>query len=178
MGTGMPTMAQIASYWRNVTDELGDTEELGDRFYGLFRGWGEPFCFACGWMPPVDDTQPQERAWTDAASWLERAHIIPRSFGGDNACANLIPLCRACHRSIDARVFAGAIVGRSAFLRAVRETAKCGHGSQLFTDWLYGPDIDGQRESAMADLRTLRRDHPDMETVWAHYEQLVMSITR
>lgn len=124
----MPSMADIARYWSE--EWIGDRRDnqpclvertFGNRFHSLMIGWGEPFCFGCGWLPPVNDEQGLDRAWSDAGSYLYRAHIVPNSFGGEDAAFNLIPLCAYCHSSLDKRVFSGEIVGYESFCKAVYE---------------------------------------------------------
>lgn len=51
----------------------------------------EPFCFRCG-------DEPDVAAWSDANSYLERAHIIDRVFDGLDVPQNLAPLCKPCHK--------------------------------------------------------------------------------
>ena len=46
----MPTLNKIAEWWADQ-----DTDPTyGDRLSVI--GLGEPFCFRCGWLAPVDDT--------------------------------------------------------------------------------------------------------------------------
>ena len=56
------------------------------------HGLGErPHCVGCGYLPPCE-------TWIEAASYLERAHIIDRWAGGLDGPQNLAPLCGPCHR--------------------------------------------------------------------------------
>lgn len=55
-----------------------------------FIGWGEPFCFACGWLPPV------RKGWPSSTRWLDRAHLHDRIFGGPDEPGNLAMLCHLC----------------------------------------------------------------------------------
>jgi hypothetical protein len=87
----MPEMNAIVKYWR-----AQDRPELES----FFIGWGEPFCFACGWLPPVEDGRPD--SWARAASWLDRAHLHDRCNGGPDEPHNLVPLCHLCHDEMPA----------------------------------------------------------------------------
>lgn len=62
----------IVDYWSKYEDELG-----------LAIDWSEAheLCWRCGYK-----------------SKLERCHIIPHSLGGSEEPANLVLLCRRCHR--------------------------------------------------------------------------------
>jgi hypothetical protein len=72
-------------------------------------GWGEPFCFKCGWLSPVPEAAdyPTEwsyervinKVWNSAAGWLERAHLQDHWAGGGSEPLNLVPLCPLCHES-------------------------------------------------------------------------------
>ncbi len=44
-----------------------------------------------------------ERCWVCDEVWTELHHILARSHSGDDVVANLAPLCRECHRRIEAR---------------------------------------------------------------------------
>lgn len=79
----MPTMKQIVDYWH---------ENEQPWLKGWYIGWGEPFCFACGWLPPIWDG-----SWSLAHRWLDRAHLHDRAFGGPDEPSNLVPLCHLCH---------------------------------------------------------------------------------
>ncbi|MET7671140.1 HNH endonuclease [Micromonospora luteifusca] len=92
----MPTLYGIVQYWR------GSYEEVFPSLEAAYIGWGEPFCFRCGWLAPVDDTQatPAE-TWNSARGWLDRAHLQDLALGGSNGPENLVPLCRQCHDIMD-----------------------------------------------------------------------------
>lgn len=77
----MPTMGRIVDYWRDHAEAW---------LLAHYIGWGEPFCFACSWLPPVD-------SWSAASAWLDRAHLQDRANGGPDDAANLVPLCHLCH---------------------------------------------------------------------------------
>ncbi|MDQ1249558.1 MAG: endonuclease [Actinomycetota bacterium] len=87
----MPSMNAIIDYWRSQ-----DRPEI----YSHVIGWGEPFCFACNWLPPVHDGRPD--SWTKAGSWLDKAHLHDRIDGGADEPHNLVPLCHLCHHAMPA----------------------------------------------------------------------------
>lgn len=102
-----PSLPRIVFAW----DELGSDGLRGvfpeNRALGI--GWGEPFCFRCGWLAPVLEAadHPREwdfrraisRVWNDSSGWLERAHLHDRRFGGGDEPLNFAPLCVLCHLS-------------------------------------------------------------------------------
>jgi hypothetical protein len=71
-------------------------------------GWGEPFCFRCGWLSPSKEAADYPRhwpagraidaAWEAASGWLERCHLQDHRFGGTADPLNLVPLCVLCHQ--------------------------------------------------------------------------------
>lgn len=61
---------------------------------GRRKVWLEGRCRACG------------------AGHLERHHLVPRSLGGDDVDANLIPLCLLCHDAFERSPSHRRIVGR------------------------------------------------------------------
>lgn len=82
----------VAEYW------LG-TEEGRRRFPGnaALIDFGEPSCFACGFQATRVDEPPEIwQVWSKAV--LDRAHLIPRTLGGDDEAPNLVLLCSDCHR--------------------------------------------------------------------------------
>ncbi len=44
-----------------------------------------------------------DRCWVCDEPWTELHHILARSHSGDDVVVNLAPLCRECHRRIEAR---------------------------------------------------------------------------
>ena len=89
---GTPTLHQIAQYW------MGEYPETFPNLYAKMIGWGEPFCFRCGWLAAVNDTLPDLRdVWNSAGGWLEKAHLHDHALGGPMEPANLVPLCHHCH---------------------------------------------------------------------------------
>jgi len=74
----MPTKRMIKANWEPyllLLEKFDSPEEL----------WEDDYCFACGLKPY-------------ATSKTERAHIIPRVYGGDDTVDNLHLLCKKCHR--------------------------------------------------------------------------------
>jgi hypothetical protein len=83
--------AAIAEYWL-------DTEEgrCALPANAAMIDWGEPSCFACGWMATDPDEEPiLWRVWNRAQ--LQRCHLIPHALGGDDSPPNLVLLCSRCH---------------------------------------------------------------------------------
>jgi len=97
----MPSLTRIADWWMHP--------ERASAFPGLAAwalGWGEPFCFRCGWLAPVppaaicNGQTLAKDPWRWAKGWLERAHLAEHSEGGPDAPENLVPLCGLCHRQM------------------------------------------------------------------------------
>lgn len=86
----MPSMPVLVAYWREHADEVPSLRSH-------WIGWGEPFCFACGWLAPVADGPD---AWTRATGWLDRAHLQDHWIAGDDSPRNLVPLCHECHEEM------------------------------------------------------------------------------
>lgn len=82
----MPSMDAIINYWR---------EHDGPWLKSRYIGWGEPFCFACGWLAPVADGRAD--SWRQAGKWLDKAHLHDHAAGGPDEPFNLVPLCHLCH---------------------------------------------------------------------------------
>jgi hypothetical protein len=101
----MPSLAVITRAWEGLgADELRQIfPDL--RCFGI--GWGEPFCFRCGWLSPTKEAADYPRdwdagrtidaAWLAARGWLERCHLHDHSFGGGEDSLNLVPMCVLCH---------------------------------------------------------------------------------
>ena len=77
----MPSHTAIFLHWKDWLYQHGKAEP------------GCVNCFACG-MWPVG-SMPDK--WAEARGVLIRAHIVPRSQGGQDAIDNLHLLCKACH---------------------------------------------------------------------------------
>jgi hypothetical protein len=83
----VPTMWQVAEYWAGRDEFQFDLSE--------------PQCFGCGVVSDWDEDfagQTPAQRWTDASSWLERAHIVGRACYGLDGPQNTALLCRLCHR--------------------------------------------------------------------------------
>jgi len=96
------TLSVIAEHWWNRPES---DIYRHSRFADI--GMGEPFCFRCGWLAPVDDTAPKGspwKVWNRARGYLDRAHLADyaalrdRDRLDDDGPANLVPLCQWCHR--------------------------------------------------------------------------------
>ena len=91
----MPSKATIAAYWKDKVHQLFDYD----------FDWGEPSCWACGYWnesypDAVDLAQGEEnifQCW-NKHRYLERCHIIPKAHRGCNCAANLVLMCRDCHK--------------------------------------------------------------------------------
>lgn len=112
----MPNLGKMIDFWSDLPEAL----EVSFPSNRAFRiGWGEPFCFGCGYLADVpdygtvrdvmfgeaelDDDQKRAvllRTWNAAAGVLERAHLVDSALGGTNDPANLVPLCVVCHREM------------------------------------------------------------------------------
>jgi hypothetical protein len=116
----------VHDYWRAADETAVVFPELKSHWIG----WGEPFCFGCGWLAPVKDGP---NAWAKPATngWLERAHLVDHFLGGSGRPENLVPLCHLCHDAMPMQET------RESALKWVRER-KCElpmeQAWQLFTD--------------------------------------------
>jgi hypothetical protein len=119
----MPVMNKIIDYWR--TDPVSDTPAL--KSYWI--GFGEPFCFGCGWLPPVQ--YGRKNSWRVAAKWLDRAHLKDHCNGGENEPPNLVPLCHLCHHGMP------SFESRDAALQWVCDYPPQDWRLQIWTDFLY-----------------------------------------
>ena len=91
----MPSRSKIAHYWR----------EKAYQYFDHLMDWGEPSCWACGTFIgslDIDVSNSEEheifKVWENH-NYLQRCHIIPKALGGCNCEANVILLCRRCHKS-------------------------------------------------------------------------------
>ena len=82
----MPSIEAVIDFW---------VEQDVEWLHGYYIGWGEPFCFACDWLPPVKDGG--RAAWVRAGSWLDRAHLQDHVVAGDDSPSNIVMLCHLCH---------------------------------------------------------------------------------
>ncbi len=86
--------SEIAAYWYKNGNE--STIPIFDP--------GEPSCWACGTYDSTHDLKDTKlplkevfKIW-DKQFYLERCHIIPKALGGCNCCANIVLLCKKCHK--------------------------------------------------------------------------------
>jgi len=91
----MPTKSQIAFYWKENTIE----------YFDYLMDWGEPSCWACGiWNGHMDiDLEGLKqkqifKVW-NKHRYLERCHVLPNAHGGCCCEANLVLLCKRCHKT-------------------------------------------------------------------------------
>jgi hypothetical protein len=91
----MPLKSEIAEYW----------EALSSLYFRCVFDPGEPICWACGYFSQryestgegFDKNKDVFSYW-NAHKYLERCHILPKVLGGCNCEANLVLLCKECHR--------------------------------------------------------------------------------
>lgn len=88
----MPSLTRIAKYW-----SANRNADVFPNLESHLIGWGEPFCFRCGWLVPLPE-EPKANAWLHAAGWLDRAHLVDRFLNGADEPENIVPLCTICHR--------------------------------------------------------------------------------
>lgn len=100
-----PSHAEINAYWEGVgSDEL---HRIFPRNPAPYIGWGEPFCFRCGWLAPVKEAADYPQGWSTArildttwnsvGAWLEKCHLHDHQFDGPNEPSNFVPMCPLCH---------------------------------------------------------------------------------
>ena len=84
----------IVEYWMQNAEELGLEES----------DFAHPNCFACG-KPPSENFSEATRSTkaTEGPDWnqktpLQKAHVVPRSLGGNNEPRNCLLLCDVCHK--------------------------------------------------------------------------------
>ena len=93
----------IYSYWSDkAITKSGEVKRIGECTDGeeavkVTELPDEIFCWACQ-CPPyrTADTEDSKVLW-NKDTLLDRAHILPRSKGGDDSPANLFLLCPNCH---------------------------------------------------------------------------------
>jgi len=97
----MPGKAKIVRYWENTAHiHLGCDFEV---FH--------PACWACGYdgFKDIDEQVDEYDNWNNQR-FLERCHIVPKAFGGCDCEANLVLLCRKCHKASPDSRLAGSFV--------------------------------------------------------------------
>ena len=90
----MASLEAIADYWETAEETDRVLPDLKSRWIG----WGEAFCFGCGWLAPVRRPYAPD-TWKELrlGSFLERAHLVDHCIGGGGEPSNLVPLCVFCH---------------------------------------------------------------------------------
>jgi hypothetical protein len=86
-------ITDVIAYWRQHAPEVFPD------IHASFIGWGEPFCFRCGWLAPLPE-EITKSPWVAVGGWLELAHLHDHCAGGPDKPANLVPLCARCHRAM------------------------------------------------------------------------------
>lgn len=87
----MPSVATVVKYWRTHPQPW---------MKGVVIGWNIPFCFACGWIPPVKIHEGFK--WKGASRFLERAHLQNHCMRGNDKPSNIVLLCPLCHSAMSA----------------------------------------------------------------------------
>jgi len=89
-----PTKVSIVDYWIQNAEDLG-LEEID---------FANPNCFACGQLPSQalgyaanKTNTPKGLKWSEKTR-LQKAHVVPRSLGGNNEPSNFLLLCDICHK--------------------------------------------------------------------------------
>ncbi|MBE9603145.1 HNH endonuclease signature motif containing protein [Pedobacter sp. MC2016-24] len=82
--------AKIVKYWENIAH----------RYLGCEVEVDLPGCWACGYdgFREGDEGFDVYKIW-DRQRYLERCHIVPKAHNGCNCEANLVLLCRKCHKA-------------------------------------------------------------------------------
>ena len=87
------TKLSIVEYWMQNAEESGLEES----------DFAHPNCFACGKIP-IENFSEAARSTkaTEGLNWsqktpLQKAHVVPRSLGGNNEPRNFFRLCDVCH---------------------------------------------------------------------------------
>ena len=88
----VPSRLVIAKYW------ISNSNHLIRKIYE-----DEPCCFRCGYhrhqaMLMENDLKRYNPTNWNHCTFLEKAHILPKALGGCDCPANLVLLCRKCHK--------------------------------------------------------------------------------
>lgn len=86
-------IAAVVDYWTTAAPAVFPN------LHSTAIGWGEPFCFRCGWLAPAP-AESDDDLWVVSRSWLELAHLHNHAAGGSDDPSNVVPLCRFCHRAM------------------------------------------------------------------------------
>lgn len=110
--------SKIFNYWKDkCIDKFGNvyenTPEHFDNTIEVVYDWGEPQCWCCNRIIPVEE-DPKYEEWINDESdkglqkiwnckisrhYLQRAHIKPKMLGGEDKPENLFLLCGECHKN-------------------------------------------------------------------------------
>lgn len=140
----LAALPAVAGYWAAADETVTVLPDLASHWIG----WGEPFCFACGWLAPVTDGPG---AWARASGWLDRAHLVDHWLGGSGEPSNLVALCHLCHDAMTE-----PFDDRDEALRWVAQRrSDLPHPTvwQVFTDAHGRSSGDGPRRARMLRLR-------------------------
>ena len=85
------SIRSIIEYWQEHSDEFPNLWAHTD-------GWEEPFCFACGWMPPFESNRALRMR--KAQPWLDKAHLEDWAHAHNDTVDNMVLLCHLCHISM------------------------------------------------------------------------------
>lgn len=78
---------------KTIIDHWAEHEDEFPSIRSHSIGWGEPFCFGCGWLPPVTG----QRIWDKAQRWLDKAHLEDWAYKHNDEVENIVYLCHLCH---------------------------------------------------------------------------------
>jgi len=88
-----PAVTKVIDYWRETAGEIFPD------IHAAAIGWGEPFCFRCGWLAPLPEKWDKD-PWAVVGGWLELAHLQNHGAGGPDDETNIVPLCPLCHHAM------------------------------------------------------------------------------
>lgn len=140
MGQVNTTHYSIFEYWhdKRLSDYTGNEQDKEM----VVEDWGEPCCWACG-KPiiletitlPSEDTEGIiyfKTIWNSSQvkRKLQRCHIVPAAFGGEDNPSNLFLLCPNCHLA------SPDTVNPASFFRWVVRRRKEGEFPRLRQEWL------------------------------------------
>jgi hypothetical protein len=139
----MAPLAQIAAYW------AGTGAPEFPNLVARAIGWGEPFCFRCGWLVPIPEEGTITSRWKAAEGWLDRAHLVAHVNGGSGKAENLVPLCSLCH-SLQPESIDGTAV-----IDWINGAEHCPWWWQIMTDGIFG-EPHWRGFPGRGEMRTIR----------------------
>jgi hypothetical protein len=153
----MPSLATITRAWEALGE--GRLRETFPHLACFSIGWGEPFCFRCGWLAPTKEaadcrqdwpaSHAIDSAWQGAGGWLERCHLQDHSCGGSAGSLNLVPLCVLCHEEQPPCETRAAGI---AFVNSTSPRSGIAPWMQMITDELGRDQATGTREGTTQDV--------------------------